>query len=216
LDSCRPYGRSLNERIVKTLTVDRAHSLAEFYEEGDVRYALRACAYHLERMAFYYAENAQQFESFKHSPRAISGNTDDPRVYIEIDAFLSSAPRFYEQLRRLLWKHFGTSNPRPRSFETLLESHLKVSEDYWLILNGSWRDHGATLKKYRDRMSHYDPLNAGVLTVWLEPKDGRWRMTARLPNNPDTKSRDRFEVDRGPDALSYGRGQYLVEKSERS
>src|SRR5205085_4123502 len=43
-----PTMRSLNERIANLLGVNRPHSVADFYEEGDVRYALRASAYRSE------------------------------------------------------------------------------------------------------------------------------------------------------------------------
>lgn len=201
-------GGSLNERLAKVLTVSHAYRNADYYEETDARYALRACAYHVERLVAYYSENARLFEEHQREqiahgrPNAISGNTDDQRVYFEIDAFLGSARRFYEQLRRVLWKHFGSRGTRPRSFDGVLQS-AKLPEAYRSALEASWTEYGAKLSDYRDSVFHNDPLNEGHTSVWFVVKGTRWAMTVRLPENPEAKSRNQFRFEAGPDALSY-------------
>ena len=52
------------------LTVGRAHRAADYYEESDTRYALRSCAYHVERFALYYAEHTQFAEEHEQKRQA--------------------------------------------------------------------------------------------------------------------------------------------------
>jgi hypothetical protein len=195
--------RSLNERIVRLGEVGRAHVAADYLEEKDLRYVLLACAYHLERVATYYRDVTQRFESLHPAGTAREGNTSDPRVYYEIDAFFGTARRWYEQLRRLLWKHYGMGT-RPRSIDGVLKSsQIALPARYRSTLKASWREHGIRVGAYRDCLMHNDPLNDGNTTCWVERWGERWGMTVRLPSNPEAKSRACFDFASGPDALDY-------------
>lgn len=204
-------GRSLNQRLAYVLTVGHAHKVADYYEESDARYALRSCAYHLERIATYYSEHTQFAEQQERMRKARGQDpalmiaTDDQRVYFEIDAFLGSARRFYEQLRKVLWKHGGQSANRPQSFPKVLKA-VRLPPDYIETLDESWSEYGQKLKGYRDSVFHYDPLNEGHTNVRMRPVGNRWGLILRLPENPEAKSRSSFRFEDGPDALSYGYG----------
>src|SRR5205085_10134667 len=76
-----PTMRSLNERIANLLGVNRPHSVADFYEEGDVRYALRASAYHVVRMVEAYARTTTMFEDMHPIGTGLRGNTSGDEVY---------------------------------------------------------------------------------------------------------------------------------------
>lgn len=201
-------GGSLNKRLGSVLTVGRAHRTAHFYEESDTRYTLRSCAYHVERLAIYYSEHAQSAEEQERQrqargrDKAIMVARDDQRVYFEIDAFLGSARRFYEQLRRVLWKHGGRSANRPQSFPKVLNA-VDLPTAYIASLQASWSEYGRNLKGYRDSVFHYDPLNEGHTNIRARPLKGRWGVIVRLPENPEARSRMSFRFEKGPDALSY-------------
>jgi hypothetical protein len=102
----------INERAVHLANVKGPHRSAHYYEEYDVRYCVLATLYHLNRLIDLYVELCQLFE---HIPpgTAIHGNTSDPRVFYEIDAFLGAARRVYESIRKVLWKHYH--NPKEAS-----------------------------------------------------------------------------------------------------
>lgn len=202
-------GHSLSERLAHVLWPNHARRNADYYEEKDARYVLRASAYHVERLATLYADHTQTFEiqergqAKRRGSPAILGKTDEQRVYFESDAFFGSARRFYEQLRRILWKHFGVGT-RPKSIWTVLQStNLDLPAPYASSVNRSWHRYGERVKDYRDSTFHYDPLNEGHTNVVFLPFGGRWGMRVALPENPEAKSRNQFRFENGPDALSY-------------
>src|SRR5918911_1062505 len=127
-----PEGNSLTERAVHLLSVDKAHFTADYYEEDDLRYCVRATLYHLNRLIDLYVALTRLFERIHPIGTAIEGNTSDPRVFYEIDAFLGAARRVYESIRKVLWKHYhgrGTSG-RWRSIRTVLNSPGKVPTSF--------------------------------------------------------------------------------------
>lgn len=194
-------GNHLNERIALMLSPITTYHSADFYEERDVRYSLRTCSYHLDRLVGRYWRITELFEK-RHPLPKIRGNTPDPAVYFEVDAFLTAARRVYEMLRKLLWKHYGNGQSRPRSFQKLLESNLRLPAEYGALALGSWQRHGERLTAYRDCMTHYDPLDTGAETCFVEVFGGYWGVNVRLPSNPETKSRASFVFD-GPEVLEY-------------
>src|SRR6185369_9659310 len=55
-------GKSLNERAAHVVDVRKAHSVADYYEEGDLRYCVLAMLYHLNRLVNVYVESTKLFE----------------------------------------------------------------------------------------------------------------------------------------------------------
>jgi hypothetical protein len=55
-------GNSLNERAVHVANVNKAHSVADYYEESDLRYCVLATLYHLNRLTNLYVESTRLFE----------------------------------------------------------------------------------------------------------------------------------------------------------
>lgn len=196
---------SLNERAVHLARVNAAHSQADYYEEYDLRYSVLATLYHLNRLIDLYVRLTRLFESLHPIGTAISGNTSDPRVFYEIDAFLGAARRVYESIRKVLWKHYqgrGTTG-RWRSIRTVLTSPGNVPESFMNSLRDSWQSVGEKLTAYRDCVAHYDPLTDGGTTCWMNWYGNRWGMTVKLPSNPNEKSHSAFDFTSGPEALSY-------------
>lgn len=196
-------GRSLNERAVHLGQVNGPHYTADYFEESDLRYCVLATLYHLNRLIDLYVALTQLFEKIHPPGTAISGNTGDPRVFYELDAFLGAARRVYESIRKVLWKHYGTgSGGRWRSIRGALES-ATVPPTFGEVLTKSWELFGEKLTEYRDCVTHYDPLTDGGTTCWMDWYGSRWGMTVKLPSNPERNSRRSFDFATGPEVLSY-------------
>ncbi|WP_280392300.1 hypothetical protein [Nocardia brasiliensis] len=213
-----PHGSSLIERALGVIRIDRAHTISDFYEEYDLRYALHSTLYHLNQLITLYTRGCQLFEdTYPDTKKAVQGNVSDPRVFYEIDALLGAARRVYEVVRKVLWKHHGSgSSGRWRSIRTAVRSPL-LPADFAKTLGNSWDTYGETLADYRDCVAHYDPLTNGQTTCWMDRFDERWGMTVKLPANPSAKSRLQFDFESGPDALQYCHmiTAHLIELSEQ-
>jgi hypothetical protein len=195
-------GLSLNERAVRIGQVNGPHHRANYFEESDLRYCILATLYHLNRLINLYVRLTQLFETI-HSPgTAIRGNTSDPRIFYELDAFLGAARRVYESIRKVLWKYYGTGSGRWRSIRGALKDD-RVPTTFSKCLKESWVGFGEKLADYRDCIAHNDPLTDGGTTCWMDWYGSRWGMTAKLPSNPKQKSRQSFDFETGPEILTY-------------
>jgi hypothetical protein len=196
-------GRSLNEQAVRLGHVNGACYTADYFEESDLRYCVLATLYHLNRIIDLYVALTQLFERTHRPGTAICGNTSDPRVYYEIDAFLGAARRVYESMRKVLWKHYRTGpNGRWRCIRGAVKANA-VPEPFAQKLRASWDLFGQRLTEYRDCMTHNDPLTDGATTCRMEWYGSRWGMNVKLPSNPGAKSRQSFDFATGPEALNY-------------
>src|SRR5437764_5578949 len=93
---------SLNERAVRLAEVNGPHYQADYYEEYDLRYCVLATLYHMNQIIDLYVRITQLFERIHPLGTAISGNTSDPKVFYEVDAFLGAARRVYESIVHVL------------------------------------------------------------------------------------------------------------------
>jgi hypothetical protein len=198
-------GHSLNERAVHLANIKGPHYSADYYEEGDLRYCVLATLYHLNQLIDLYVRLTGLFER-EHPPgTAIRGNTGDPRVFYEIDAFLGAARRVYESIKDVLWKHYHYPGATGKwsSFRTVVKAPHEIPPLFVIALDQSWNTFGKKLADYRNCVAHYDPLNDGGTTCWMNWYGNRWGMTVKLPANPHEQSRKAFDFDSGPEALSY-------------
>ena len=202
-------GTSLQDRCVRLAQPNRPHGVADFHEEADLRYCLMAALYHLNRLLDEYVGACRLFDEIHPQlrPESKGGNTSNPRVSYEIDALLGAARRIYEAIRKLIWKHYKRPSEvsRWRSFEKMLGSldGREIDTVVQEALKVSWATRGVQVKEYRDCIAHSDVLNDGGHTCWMNQVSGRWRMTFKLPANPEARSHQRFDYDSGPDALTY-------------
>jgi len=195
---------SLTKRAVHLANVKGPHYPADYYEERDLRYSVLAALYHLNRLVDLYVRLTRLFERDYPPGKAVRGNTDDPRVFYEIDAFLGAARRVYEFTEKLILKHyFPGKKHRGSSMQNVINMLRKVLPLFATELQESWNKFGKNLKDYRDCVAHNDPLNEGSNTCWMNWHGNRWGMTIRLPANPDEEKRTGFDFDSGPEALSY-------------
>jgi hypothetical protein len=197
-------GHSLNERAIHLADVQGPYYSADYYEEADLRYCVLATLYHLNRLIDLYVGLTQLFER-QHPPgTAIRGNTSDPRVFYEIDAFLGAARRVYESMEKVILKHYFPSRKyRKSSIQNVITMLDKVLPPFATTLADSWTTVGKKLQNYRDCVAHYTPLTDGGTTCWMNWYGNRWGMTIKLPANPRAQSRQAFDFDTGPEALRY-------------
>lgn len=198
-------GTSLNDRAVRLFVPAGPHAVADFLEEGDLRYCLLAMLYHMNHLVDLYVAGCRTFETDSRIRFAREGNFSDPRIFYEIDALLTVALRVYESVRKVLWKHYMPgSRDRWRSIEGALKSD-RIPGNFSALLNNSWQSVGEDLKAYRDCLAHYDPLTDGATTCWMEPIANRWGMTVKLPASPKSEGRGRhnYDFNAGPEALAY-------------
>jgi hypothetical protein len=168
-------GYSLNERAVHLANINGPHYLADYYEERDLRYSILAALYHLNRLVDLYVRLTRLFERNYTPGKAVSGNTDDPRVYYEIDAFLGAARRVYEFIEKVILKHyFSGKKHRGSSMQNIINMMRKVLPIFATELQESWDTFGKKLKDYRDCVAHNDPLNEGSNTCWMNWHGNRW------------------------------------------
>ena len=72
-------------------------------------------------------------------------------------------------------------------------------------LQNSWERWGVLLTSYRDCVHHYVPLDFGLTTISVHDEGhGVWSASARIPDNPEARSKKNFKFQRGRDALTYG------------
>lgn len=208
-------GASLSERGVHVAPVTKACCTADYYEEADLRYCTRALLYHLDRLIDLYVRVSQIFED--NHKTITRGNTGDPRVFFEIEAFFDSARRLYETIRKVLWKHYGRGNDRWSSVFTIPKMPHLVPAAFKKELEASFTAFGNTFTGYRDAAAHNDSVNDGGTTCWTEGYEGRWGVSVKLPENPRAKSRRDYRFENGPEALTYCHevACHLVELSEK-
>lgn len=195
-------GTSLTERATALLLPIGPYVTADFWDESDVRYCVLAMLYHMDHVVNRYVSKCRLFESDPHLKTAIRGNVDDPQLFFEVDALISSARRVYESIRKVLWKYYKSgSESRWRSIRTALVDD-QIPAGIRNSMNESWSTVGEKLTAYRDCVTHYDPLTNGQPTCWMEPIGDRWGMTVKLPSNPES-GRWSYDFSTGPDALQY-------------
>ena len=191
-------GRSLNERAVHLADIKGPHYSADYFEEHDLKYSVLASLYHLNQLINLYVLCIQRFST----SNGMHGNTNDPRVFYEIDAFLGAARRVYVFIEKEISKHYFQKR-RGSSVQNVIGKLRNVLPLFATELQESWDTFGNKLKRYRDCVAHNDPLNEGSTTCWMNRYGNQWGMTIKLPDNPDEEERSNFDFNSGPEALSY-------------
>lgn len=143
-----------------------------------------------------------RIEGWTHSPRSYFSSHPEP--YYELDALLTVIRRAYDTLRYPLWKLFGSRGTRPRSLSAMLEVCPGLPPDIADDLRSSWDSIGTSVTAYRDCLQHYTPVDFGLSSMFVEEAaDGVWGVTARIPDNPESKSRAAFSFSRDLNALRF-------------
>jgi hypothetical protein len=180
------------------------------YDAHAVQYSAGALVHHVAGMVSAYEKVRDAFKDLRTIPgattdrRAIFGSRPEP--YYEFDALLGVVRRSYDSCRYLLWKCFGpTQGTLPRSFERALPHCERLDPAVRQRLERSWSAWGTRITAYRDCVHHYVPIDFGISSIFMEePLAGVWGATARIPDNPEARSKHRFQFTGGLDALTVG------------
>ena len=136
--------------------------------------------------------------------RAMFGSQPEP--YYEFDALLGVIRRSYDACRYLLWKCFGPANGGvPSSLKKVLPFCDRLDPDVKQSLETSWSMWGTLVTEYRDCVHHYVPIDFGISSIMMEETlPGVWGAMARIPDNPEARSKRQFRFTSGLDALTFG------------
>ena len=201
-DAKTPFGLGVTELF----TGDLEPSV--IWHAYHIGYLVGAVAYHSERLAELYAAICRQFSVFfgktTDSDYATFGYQMEP--YYEFDSAVTAARRAYDVSRHLLWRRFGGGGSTPSSFTKTLGACARLPDDLKAHLDTSWKEVGKRITEYRDCLQHYVPVDFGLASASMEKRDGGfWSARIRIPDNPETRSKEAFTYGRGLDALAYCR-----------
>jgi hypothetical protein len=172
-------------------------------------YLSNALAYHLEALARNYESARDRFQEVSLIPGAeLSDEVNfsyQPEPYFEFDAVITAARRAYDSCRYLLWRIWGPAKSSvPSSFSRTIPLCRKLDPAVRDNLISSWDRYGRRLTDYRDCIQHYVPVDFGLATMFMKQVIPRvWSASARIPDNPEARSKPAFRFTRHLDALSF-------------
>lgn len=175
-------------------------------------YDLGAAIHHCRNLAKAYASTLSQYQRIL----SIDGHVEPEfdlasfgrqlEPYYELDALLSAGRRIYDKIGHCIWQAFeGNDGGMPRSFPDLLARLTRCPEPLKERLRWSWVNVGSKLRDYRDCTQHFASTDVGLGHVTMKRlAKGLWVAWARIPDNPETKSKKKFKYNADHDALTYG------------
>jgi len=174
----------------------------------DLEYLSAALVYHLEALARHYETIRDRFREIipGASVSKEANYQNQPEPYFEFDAVITAARRAYNSCRYLLWQRWGPATyfPLPNSFSRTVSLCESLDSNLRADLLASWDQCGIKLTAYRDCMQHYVPVDFGLATVSMkEVLPGIWSASARIPDNPEARSKKAFRFQGRLDALSF-------------
>jgi hypothetical protein len=188
-------------------TLDVPLLLKTFALAYDVGAAVHHCvnlakAYELIVANFQHMSSIPGF-SISDSDLATYGFQAEP--YYEFDALLSASRRSYDKIGHCVWQVFEGGVGMPANMEKILDRLTGCPEPLSERLRNSWLSVGKTLKDYRDCTQHFGSVDLGMGAVMMKGLgDGVWKAWARIPDNPEAKSKKKFTYVGALDALTYG------------
>ena len=168
-------------------------------------FLMGAVLYHCKALAQWYTDQCSSYSSFPHKPdanRVVIGGVEEP--YFEFESLITAIVRGYDTLRYALWNKWGDKSGCPSSFTRALkrckalppglQHRLQVSNDKFL----------SKAKEYRDCVQHYIDFGSTSWAMMELLHDSVWSIIVRVPDNPEARSRDRFQFHQNVDALTLG------------
>ena len=173
----------------------------------DLQYGVGEVIYHCRRLAEAYSEICFQYvKTFPPSPERMAFNSPyNHEAYYEFDALVIAAGRAYELASPPLWAAFHGGGDQPDNFQdTFKKLKADLPLDLANHLNMSWSKFGEKLRHYRTTVQHNSPVDHAMCSAGLKRLSGGvWIASLLIPDNPETKSRRKFEYT-NLDALTYG------------
>jgi hypothetical protein len=204
-------GGALNRRVspLNSKTVKNGRLLPKAFA---LSYDVGATLHHCASLAKAYGSIVNNFQrtlSIESNPISKSdlvvfGNQEEP--YYELDALLSASRRAYDKIGHYVWHAFeGAGGGMPDNMSQTLDRLKTCPQPLANRLRNSWTTVGERLKDYRDCTQHFASVDIGFGAVMMKNlREGVWRAWARIPDNPEVKSKKRFTYRLELDALSYG------------
>lgn len=183
-----------------------------FYHATAIHYISSALVYHVNSLVSNYEFIRDKFKDISASfipkilDEKIHAFQGQPAPYYEFDSLITAARRAYDTCRYILWNSFGPGKGNiPRSFQKTLPLCNNLDPVIYKELEQSWKTWGSILTSYRDCIQHYVPVDFGLSTILLyQDFPGVWTAVARIPDNPDSRSKNKFTFNKGLDALKLG------------
>ena len=175
-------------------------------------YDVGAILHHCANLAKAYSSIVSNFQHIRTIPGFATSDSDfasfgyQQEPYYELDALLSAGRRAYDKIGYCVWHAFeGAGGGMPDNMGQIVD-RLKVCPRLLAEhLRNSWLTFGARLKDYRDCTQHFASVDMPLSTVMMKHLgDGVWRAWARIPDNPQVRSKKRFTYTLCLDALTYG------------
>ena len=175
-------------------------------------YDVGAALYHCVNLAKAYESIVADYERIGRIPGLPASDSEYANFgyrsepYYELDALLSAARRVYDKVGHCVWHAFeGRGGGMPDNMAELLPRLKGCPAPLAKRLQHSWTTTGEKLKAYRDCTQHFASTDMGLGTVMMQRlQPNVWRASARIPDNPEAKSKKRFTYVSGFDALTYG------------
>jgi hypothetical protein len=114
--------------------------------------------------------------------------------------------RGYDACRYPLWKWFGPRKGKmPGYFYKVLPACDQLDAAIRTDLQQSWSEWGLRMTAYRNCIHHYVPVDFGISTIDMqETLPGVWAAQAKIPDNPEARSKANFTFRKELDALTFG------------
>ena len=181
---------------------------ATIYQVRRLIYGLEAMIYHCTILATLYPRICARMAALSRIP----GGTQDPLVlfqgneepYFEFDALVTTARRLYDAPSAALWNRFNSRpTDAPHRLEPMLARIDNMPQQVRERITTSWERHGKRARDYRDSIVHWADTEHGFGSVDLFRHEalGTWGALARIPDNPEVKSRVKFTFAQRIDAL---------------
>jgi hypothetical protein len=169
-------------------------------------YMMESSLYHCLALARWYSD-----ECTRHSQWLLSFPADiDKQVFVpndpyyEFEALVTAIVRGYDTLRYALWKKWGGSGSIPSSYGRVVDAMVGCPQEVTVRLQSSRDGAYSRAKDYRDCIQHYVDVGSSSWAMMELLRESVWSVIVRVPDNPETRSSNRWVFSQNHDALTLG------------
>jgi hypothetical protein len=176
-------------------------------------YDVGAALHHCVNLAKTYESIVNSYQRIRAIPGFATSDSEfatfgyQQEPYYELDALLSAGRRAYDKIGHYVWHAFeGAGGGMPDNMAELVARLRSCPPPLAERLRNSWLAVGVRLKDYRDCTQHFASVDIGLGSGTVMMKrlaDPVWKAWARIPDNPEVRSRKKFTYALGLDALTY-------------
>jgi len=199
------------ELQVSALSAAATANVAILFKTFALAYDAGAVLYHCRNLAKAYSAVVARFEQIRQIAGYPASESEfvqfgyQPEPYYELDALLSASRRVYDKIAHCVWEAFEGGGGMPNNIADVLLRLRSCPLPLAERLRNSWTCFGERLKDFRDCTQHFASTDLGFGNITMKRLDGEiWAAWARIPDNPEVKSKKKFTYTLGHDALTYG------------